>query len=81
MYSAKGISTADEVIVCNPYAVVSFHNQTQKTASCKKTLCPVWNQTLLFEDIVLYGQPAAYADNPPYVSVTFYDKHKIVSIR
>ena len=80
IYSAKNLYTADDDSVCDPYASVSFHSQTQQTWTCKKTLCPEWDQTLLFKDIVLYGQPTAYAENSPYVCVTLYDKHKLVSI-
>ena len=79
MYSAKNIYTADDDSVCDPYATVSFHKQTQKTWTCKKTLCPEWDQTLIFEDIVMHGQSSQCAENPPYVCVSLYDKHRIVS--
>ena len=81
VFSGKNIYTADDDSVCDPYAVVSFHNQTQQTLPCKKTLCPEWDQTLIFEDIVMYGQPSQCADNSPYVCVSLYDKHRIVSLK
>ena len=80
MYQARNIMAMDDDGMSDPYAVVSFQNQTQKTRVLKKTLCPEWDQTLIFERLKLYGSPELFLETPPYVCVNFYDKDVIVSI-
>lgn len=70
----------DDDGLSDPYCIVSFQNQTQKTYTVCKTLCPEWDQTLLFENINMYGSPNAMAENPPHVCINLFDKDFIVSI-
>lgn len=66
-------------ISTDPYAAVSFATQSQLTETLKKTLSPMWDQTLIFDELTLYGPPEHIAQNPPEVVVEIFDKDLIVS--
>lgn len=59
---------------------MSFGTQSQLTELKKKTLSPMWDQTLIFDEITLYGPPDLIAQNPPEVVVEVFDKDMIVSL-
>jgi len=44
-----------------------------------ETLCPTWNETLVFDDIVIYGLREELIRNPPIVIIEIYDHDVIVS--
>lgn len=46
----------------------------------RATLNPTWDQTLIFSDIEIYGDPRAVAERPPEVVLEFYDHDQVVSI-
>uniref|UniRef100_A0A4W3IN78 C2 domain-containing protein n=1 Tax=Callorhinchus milii TaxID=7868 RepID=A0A4W3IN78_CALMI len=39
----------------NPYAIVSFLHQSQKTVTIRGSLNPTWDQTLIFYEIEIFG--------------------------
>lgn len=39
----------------------------------------MWDQTLIFDEITLYGPPEHIAQNPPQVVIEVFDKDMIVS--
>lgn len=45
-----------------------------------QTLSPTWNQMLLFNDLVLHGDPKELAESPPLVVVELYDSDTVVSV-
>ncbi|XP_015263634.1 PREDICTED: fer-1-like protein 5 [Gekko japonicus] len=57
----------------NPFAYVSFLHMSQKTRTLSGTLHPCWDQTLIFEKILIYGDPWSVEQNPPLVAVEMYD--------
>ena len=57
----------------DPYAVVSFLHQSQKTVVAKNTLNPTWDQTL-------FGEPSSIAEQPPSIVVELYDHDTYVSL-
>lgn len=57
----------------DPYAIVSFLHQSQKTVVVKNTLNPTWDQTLIFYEIEIFGEPASIAEQPPNIVVELYD--------
>ncbi|KAL8206463.1 UNVERIFIED_CONTAM: hypothetical protein K2H54_004377 [Gekko kuhli] len=57
----------------HPYAIVSFLHQSQKTVVEKNTLNPIWDQTLIFYEIEIFGDPQSVAGSPPCVVVEIYD--------
>lgn len=68
------------VCVCtDPYAKVSFVNRSQETRVQKKTISPIWNQTVVLSDVVLFGDPGSAHKFTPPVTVEFFDRDWIVS--
>lgn len=59
--------------------MVSFGTQSQITETIDKTLSPMWDQTLIFDELVLYGPPELIQQNPPECVVEIFDKDFIVS--
>ncbi|KAM9834419.1 dysferlin isoform 4-T4 [Syngnathus typhle] len=58
----------------HPYAIVSFLHQSQKTVTVRNTLNPTWDQTLIFYDVEIFGDPEATVASPPHVVVELYDQ-------
>jgi len=44
-----------------------------------ETLCPTWDQTLVFEEVEFYGNPTMLAESPPIVVVELFDYDTVVS--
>uniref|UniRef100_H3ANS6 C2 domain-containing protein n=1 Tax=Latimeria chalumnae TaxID=7897 RepID=H3ANS6_LATCH len=42
----------------------------------ERTLSPTWDQTLVFQEIVLYGDPKDIQDRPPKVIIEIFDHNK-----
>lgn len=64
--------------ISDPYAHVSFLHVSKTTEVIKTTLNPTWDQTLIFEDIEIYGDPQTIARNPPDVVLELYDSDQVV---
>lgn len=67
-------------IPADPYAIVSFLHQSQKTVVEKNTLNPTWDQTLIFYEIEIFGNPQDVAESPPNILVEIYDHDTYVSV-
>lgn len=67
------------LFVSDPYAHVSFLHVSKTTEVIGTTLNPTWDQTLIFEDIEIYGDPQTIARNPPDVVLELYDSDQVVS--
>ena len=53
-------------------------HQSKTTKTVEQTLCPTWDQTLIFEEII-YGE---LLNNPPTVVMELFDRDKVLkSIR
>ena len=66
--------------VCtDPYGKVSFANHSKTTKVQKETISPIWNQTIVLNDVVLFGDPESAHKFIPSVTVEFFDKDWIVS--
>lgn len=64
----------------DPYAIVSFLHQSQRTVTVRNTLNPTWDQTLIFYEVEIFGDPDATVANPPNIVVELYDEDSYVSI-
>ncbi|XP_060103205.1 dysferlin [Heteronotia binoei] len=73
IYQARDLIAMDKDSFSDPYAIVSFLHQSQKTVVAKNTLNPTWDQTLIFYEIEIFGDPQSVASSPPCVVVEFYD--------
>uniref|UniRef100_T1JKN2 C2 domain-containing protein n=1 Tax=Strigamia maritima TaxID=126957 RepID=T1JKN2_STRMM len=61
------------IIFVDPFAAVIFLSRSQTTDKVHQTLCPIWDQSLIFEDITMYGNCEDITDRPPYVYLEIYD--------
>lgn len=57
---------------------MSFLHVSKTTEVIRATLNPTWDQTLIFEDIEIYGDPQTIAYNPPDVVLELYDSDQVV---
>lgn len=57
----------------DPYARCCFTTQSMVTEQIHKSLCPTWDQTLIFEEIEIYGDPRILEQQPPEVMVEIFD--------
>ncbi|EPY87379.1 dysferlin isoform 14 [Camelus ferus] len=73
MYQARDLPAMDKDSFSDPYAIVSFLHQSQKTVVAKNTLNPTWDQTLIFYEIEIFGELASIAEQPPSIVVELYD--------
>lgn len=64
----------------DPYAIVSFLHQSQKTVTVRNTLNPTWDQTLIFYEVEIFGDPEVTMATPPNVLVELYDSDTYVSL-
>lgn len=62
----------------DPYAHVSFLHRSKTTEIVHSTLNPTWDQTIIFDDIEIYGDPQMVAQNPPLVVVDLFDSDQVV---
>uniref|UniRef100_A0A671LWU1 Myoferlin-like n=1 Tax=Sinocyclocheilus anshuiensis TaxID=1608454 RepID=A0A671LWU1_9TELE len=65
------------VLIFNPYVHVSFLHVSKTTEIVKSSLNPIWDQTLIFDDIEIYGDPQTIAHNPPSVVLEVYDNDQV----
>uniref|UniRef100_A0A8B9PML9 Dysferlin n=1 Tax=Apteryx owenii TaxID=8824 RepID=A0A8B9PML9_APTOW len=79
MYQARDLIAMDKDSFSDPYAIVSFLHQSQKTVVIKNTLNPTWDQTLIFYEIEIFGDPQNVSDSPPNIVVEIYDHDTYVS--
>ncbi|NXN99007.1 FR1L6 protein, partial [Rhinopomastus cyanomelas] len=73
MYQARGLIAADSTGLSDPFARVTFASGCQTTKIISQTLSPTWNQTLLFNNVVLHGDREEIAQFPPEVVIELYD--------
>lgn len=83
MFEICGLSDADRgcCLSPDPYAIVSFLHQSQKTVTVRNTLNPTWDQTLIFYEVEIFGNPEVTMATPPNVVVELYDSDTYVSVR
>lgn len=64
----------------DPYVHVSFLHVSKTTEIIKSNLNPTWDQTLIFDDIEIYGDPQNIAHHPPSVVLEVYDSDQVVRL-
>uniref|UniRef100_A0A8C9X1G3 Dysferlin, limb girdle muscular dystrophy 2B (autosomal recessive) n=1 Tax=Sander lucioperca TaxID=283035 RepID=A0A8C9X1G3_SANLU len=79
LYQARDLLAMDKDSFSDPYAIVSFLHQSQKTVTVRNTLNPTWDQTLIFYEVEIFGDPDATMATPPNVVVELYDQDTYVS--
>lgn len=57
---------------------MSFLHVSKTTEVIRATLNPTWDQTLIFENIEIYGDPQTVVRSPPDVVLELYDSDQVV---
>ncbi|XP_033118716.1 otoferlin-like isoform X3 [Anneissia japonica] len=74
MYQARSIIGSDDSGLSDPFARVIFGDQIRETQVIEETLSPTWDELLLFEQVVVYGNKKDMKDDPPTIAVEVFDK-------
>ncbi|KAM8837558.1 myoferlin-like [Spinachia spinachia] len=77
IYQAQNLASMDKDSFSDPYAHVSFLHVSKTTEKLKATLNPTWDQTLIFNDVEIFGDPQNVAHLPPDVVVEFFDNDQV----
>ena len=63
----------------DPFTRVVFLNHSQATERLQNTICPTWDQTLVFDTVHIHGDPQKVVDNPPKIIIEIFDYDSFVS--
>ncbi|XP_067168362.1 fer-1-like protein 5 [Apteryx mantelli] len=74
VFQAMGLVPRGAKATADPVAHVAFVHVSQSTRVLAATLEPRWDQTLLFERVLLYGDPRGVRAEPPAVVVEVFDQ-------
>ncbi|KAG8009074.1 Myoferlin, partial [Nibea albiflora] len=77
IYQARNLASMDKDSFSDPYAHISFLHLSKTTEKLQATLNPTWDQTLIFNDVQIYGDPRNLAQCPPDVVLEFYDNDQV----
>ncbi|ESN98173.1 hypothetical protein HELRODRAFT_177418 [Helobdella robusta] len=73
IYQARDLLAGDSNGLSDPFARIIFLSQSQSTEKIMKTLCPTWDQTLIFESVKIWGDPKNVFEYPPDVIMEIFD--------
>uniref|UniRef100_A0A673K5P8 Otoferlin-like n=1 Tax=Sinocyclocheilus rhinocerous TaxID=307959 RepID=A0A673K5P8_9TELE len=77
MYQARSLFAADSTGLSDPFARVFFSTHSQVTEILNETLCPTWDQLLVFDNVELYGEAGELRDDPPIIVIEIYDQDTV----
>uniref|UniRef100_A0A8B9RI62 Otoferlin b n=1 Tax=Astyanax mexicanus TaxID=7994 RepID=A0A8B9RI62_ASTMX len=77
LYQARSLFAADSTGLSDPFARVFFSTHSQVTEILNETLCPTWDQLLVFDNVELYGEACELRDDPPIIVIEIYDQDTV----
>ncbi|KAG7460806.1 hypothetical protein MATL_G00202750 [Megalops atlanticus] len=77
MYQARSLFAADSSGLSDPFARVFFSTHSQVTEVLNETLCPTWDQLLVFDNVELFGEASELRDDPPIIVIEIYDQDTV----
>nr|XP_019595132.1 PREDICTED: myoferlin isoform X1 [Rhinolophus sinicus] len=77
IYQARNLMALDKDSFSDPYAHVSFLHRSKTTEIIHSTLNPTWDQTIIFDEIEIYGEPQTVLQNPPKVIIELFDHDQV----
>ena len=80
MYQARSLIGSDASGLSDPFARVVFGDQSQCTQVIDETLSPTWDEMLIFNEVVMYGNMTEIKDEPPTIIIEIFDQDRVVSV-
>lgn len=77
IYQARDLVASDQGGYSDPYVRVVFGTFSQTTLSLEKTLCPTWDQTLIFDKLAIFDNVERILENPPDIVLEIFDKDQV----
>lgn len=77
LFQGRDLLPSDPDGLSDPYVRVSFVTQSQVSEIIHRTLCPTWDQTLIFENVCIYGSPEITEKSPPRVVLELFDRDPV----
>ncbi|XP_021108712.1 myoferlin isoform X1 [Heterocephalus glaber] len=77
IYQARNLMALDKDSFSDPYAHVSFLHRSKTTEIIHSTLNPTWDQTIIFDEVEIYGEPQTVLQNPPKVIIELFDNDQV----
>ncbi|XP_038641430.1 myoferlin-like isoform X3 [Scyliorhinus canicula] len=77
IYQARGLLPKDNNTSADPHIQVSFLYQSKRTEVIRGNLNPIWDQTLIFEEIEVYGSLREIVETPPFVLLELFDSNRM----
>ncbi|CAH8578664.1 unnamed protein product [Schistosoma haematobium] len=79
IFQARSVLAADQSGLSDPFVRCSFQGHSQETQIIQQTLCPTWDETLIFEHIEMCGDPKTILSDPPPVMIELFDYDQLSS--
>ncbi|XP_065548005.1 fer-1-like protein 4 [Lathamus discolor] len=79
LYQARGILPADDNGLSDPFARVVFSTYCQATRMLEETLSPMWNELLLFDQLIIDGKKEELKTETPIVIVNLFSHNNFGS--
>ncbi|CAD6221881.1 GSCOCG00005218001-RA-CDS [Cotesia congregata] len=73
IFQGRFDSGLDATGLMDPFIRIIFHGYTVTTRTIKQSLAPVWDETLVFPGIDLYGMRESIKSMPPQVIIEAFD--------
>ncbi|KAH0549066.1 hypothetical protein KQX54_005671, partial [Cotesia glomerata] len=73
IFQGRFDSGLDATGLMDPFIRIIFHGYTATTRTIKQSLAPVWDETLVFPRIDLYGMRESIKSMPPQVIIKAFD--------
>ncbi|XP_070277618.1 fer-1-like protein 4 [Myotis yumanensis] len=76
LYQARGVLAADDSGLSDPFARVLISTQCQTTRVLEQTLSPLWDELLVFDQLIVDGRREHLQQEPPLVIINVFDHNK-----
>ncbi|XP_005363210.1 fer-1-like protein 4 [Microtus ochrogaster] len=76
LYQARGVLAADDSGLSDPFARVLISTQCQTTRVLEQTLSPLWDELLVFDQLIVDGRREHLQEEPPLVIINIFDHNK-----
>ncbi|XP_069863932.1 fer-1-like protein 4 [Dipodomys merriami] len=76
LYQARGVLAADDSGLSDPFARVLISTHCQTTKVLEQTLSPLWDELLVFEQLIVDGRREQLQEELPLVIINVFDHNK-----